>query len=49
MDFLKKKDEAAQKVIEYLLHLKTHRKTLKMIRMDCGKEFVNETLKTWYK
>jgi hypothetical protein len=47
MDFLKKKDKAAQKVIEYLLHLKTHGKPLKAIRMDHVKEFVNDTLKTW--
>jgi hypothetical protein len=47
IDFLKKKDEVAQKVIKYLLHLKTHGKCPKAIRMDRGKEFINETLKTW--
>jgi hypothetical protein len=47
INFLKKKDEVAQKVIEYLLHLKTHGKFPKAIRMDHSKEIINETLGTW--
>ena len=46
-EFLKGKDKAAQKVKEYLTHLKTQGKMPKAIRVDRGKEFVNDELKTW--
>jgi hypothetical protein len=47
VNFLKKKDEAVQKVIEYLTHLKTQGRSPKAIRFDHGKEFINETLNKW--
>ena len=46
-EFLKGKGEAPQKVKEYLTHLKTQDKNPKAIRVDRGKEFVNDDLKTW--
>jgi transposase InsO family protein len=47
VNFLKRKDEAAQGVVEYLMHLKMQGKFPKAIRIDSGKEFVNEMLKAW--
>jgi transposase InsO family protein len=47
MDFLKEKSDAVQAVIIYLAHLITQGRKPKGIQMDCGKEFVNEKLKTW--
>jgi len=47
IEFLKTKDQAAQKVIEYLAYLKAHDKYPKGIRINRGKEFVNETLNNW--
>src|SRR6266567_5094581 len=46
-EFLKGKGEAAQKVKEYLMHLKTQGKMPKAICVDQGKEFINDELKTW--
>jgi len=46
-EFLKQKGEAPQKVKEYLTHLRTQDKKPKAIRVDRGKEFVNDDLKTW--
>ena len=46
-EFLKGKGEAPQKVKEYLTYLKTQDKKPKAIRVDRGKEFVNDDLKTW--
>ena len=46
-EFLKQKREAPQKVKEYLTHLKTQGRKPKAIRVDQGKEFVNDDLKTW--
>jgi transposase InsO family protein len=46
-NFLKRKIEAAKKVKEYLAYLKAQGKNLKAIRIDCGKEFVNEELDSW--
>ena len=45
--FLKRKDEAVQHVKNYIQALKTHRKSPKAIKIDWGKEFLNEVLKTW--
>ena len=45
--FLKMKDEAAQHVKNYIQALKTHGKSLKAIKIDHEKEFLNEILKTW--
>ena len=46
-EFLKQKGEAPQKVKEYLMHLKTQGKMPKAIKVDWGKEFVNDELKSW--
>jgi hypothetical protein len=46
-EYLKQKSDAVQKVIEYLVHLKTQERAPKAIRIDCSKEFVNETLQSW--
>jgi hypothetical protein len=46
-EYLKQKSDATQKVIEYLVHLKTQGRAPKAIRIDRGKEFVNETLQSW--
>jgi transposase InsO family protein len=45
--FLKKKDEAAQHVMDYLAHLRTQGKLPKAIRIDRGKEFLNKPLESW--
>jgi gag-polypeptide of LTR copia-type/Integrase core domain/GAG-pre-integrase domain len=46
-DFLKQKSEATQKVQEYITYLKTHGKKPRAIRIDRGKEFVNDELQSW--
>ena len=45
--FLEAKDQATQHVQNYLNLLKTHGKSPRAIRVDRGKEFVNETLQNW--
>ena len=45
--FLKTKDQAAQKVKDYLTYLKTHKKPPRSIWTDRGWEFLNENLKGW--
>jgi len=45
--FLKTKDQAAQNIMNYMMHLKVRGKTPCTIRADQGTEFVNETLKNW--
>ena len=45
--FLKKKDEAAQHVKNYIQALKTHKRSPRAIKIDRGKEFLNEVLKTF--
>jgi hypothetical protein len=47
VEFLKGKNEVAQRVKHYLMHLKVHNKTPKYMRVDRGKEFINETLNKW--
>ncbi len=47
VEFLKTKDQAAQKVKDYLTYLRTHEKMPCAIRTDRGREFLNEYLKTW--
>ena len=46
-EFLKKKSEAADKVKNYLAHLTSHNRKPKAIRIDRGKEFLNEQLSAW--
>ena len=46
--FLKRKDEAAKQVKEYLTYLKTQEKFPKAIRIDRGSEFLNQNLKPWF-
>ena len=47
VDFLKGKDEASQKVKEYLTYLKTQGRYLRAIHVDGGKEFINQNLCNW--
>ncbi len=47
VNFLKRKDDAAQAVKDYLTYLETHRKSPCAIHTDQGKEFINKTLKSW--
>jgi hypothetical protein len=47
VDFLKGKNEAVGKVKDYLTHLRVHGKTPKYIRVDRGKEFINNPLQVW--
>jgi hypothetical protein len=44
---LKEKTDAAQGVINYFQHLITQERNPKVIQMDGGKEFINDTLKQW--
>ena len=46
-EFLKQKSEATEKVKEYITYLKTHGKMPRAIRIDRGKEFVNDELQRW--
>ena len=46
--FLKGKNEMSPKVKQYLTYLRTQGKQPRAIRIDRGKEFLNEDLKTWY-
>ena len=48
-EFLKQKSEATEKVKEYITYLKTHGKIPRAIRIDRGKEFVNDELQRWCK
>jgi len=45
--FLKMKDQAAQKIMDYMMYLKAQGKTPCAIHADRGTEFVNETLREW--
>ena len=45
--FLKGKDEMSSKVKQYLAYLKTQGKTPWAIRVDRGKEFLNEAVQMW--
>jgi len=45
--FLKMKDQAAQKIMDYMTYLKAQGKTPCTICADRGTEFVNETLREW--
>ena len=47
VEFLKTKDQAAQKIMNYMMYLKTRGKTPCAIHTDRGTEFMNETLKIW--
>ena len=44
---MKKKSDAAEKVKNYLMYLKTQGNLPKAIRFDNGKEFLNLGLKDW--
>ncbi len=46
-EFLKGKNDATQKVKNYLAYLKAHERKPKAIRINQGKEFVNENLMAW--
>ena len=47
INFLKGKNQALQKVKEYLTYLKTQGKNPKAICVDRGKEFINQDLCNW--
>ena len=47
VEFLKSKDQAAQKVKNYFTHLAVQGRTPKAIRIDRGREFVNDSLLEW--
>jgi IS30 family transposase len=47
VQFLKSKDQAAQKIMNYMTHLNVQGKMPKAIHMDRGHEFVNEALFGW--
>jgi transposase InsO family protein len=47
VEFLKTKDQAAQKVKNYFTHLKMQGKSPKAMRIDHGCEFVNKSLLEW--
>jgi len=47
VEFLKTKDQAAQKIMNYMTYLKARGKTPCAIRADRGTEFINEGLKNW--
>jgi len=47
VEFLKSKDQVAQKVKNYLTHLEVQGKMPKAICVDCGCEFVNKVLLQW--
>ena len=47
IEFLKTKDQAAQKVKDYLTYLRTHEKIPCTIQTDHRREFLNEYLRSW--
>ena len=47
IEFLKRKDESAQKVKNYIVYLKARGASLCTIQMDRGTEFLNKNLKSW--
>ena len=47
VEFLKTKDQAAQKVKNYFTHLEVQGKTPKAMHVDRGREFVNDSLLEW--
>ena len=47
IEFLKTKDQAAQKIKQYMAYLKARGASPCAIRMDRGMEFLNENLQTW--
>jgi hypothetical protein len=47
VEFLKTKSQAAQRIQEYMTHLKAQGRSPCAIRMDRGTKFVNEDLCTW--
>jgi len=48
LEFLKMKDQVAQKVKNYFTHLKVIGKNPKAMCNNQGHEFVNESLLQWY-
>ena len=47
IEFLKTKDQAAQRIMNYMTYLKARGRVPCAIRADWGTEFVNEALKSW--
>ena len=47
VEFLKTKDQAAQRIMNYMTYLKVRNRTPYAIHADRGTEFVNQSLKDW--
>jgi hypothetical protein len=47
LEFLKSKDQVAQKLKNYFTHLEVQGKMPKVMRIDHGREFVNDLLLDW--
>jgi len=47
VEFLKTKDQAMQKIKNYMTYLKARGASPCTIRMDRGTEFLNENLRSW--
>jgi len=47
VEFLKSKDQATQKVKNYFTHLEVQGRTPKVIRIDHGCKFINNSLLEW--
>ena len=47
IEFLKTKDQAAQKIMNYMTYLKTQGRSPCAICADRGTEFINQSLKDW--
>jgi transposase InsO family protein len=46
---VKEKSDAADRVMHYLAHQIVQGQTLKVIQIDCGREFIDVKLETWCK
>jgi transposase InsO family protein len=47
VEFLKSKDQAVQKVKNYFTHLEVQGRMPNAIHIDCGCEFINDSLLEW--
>ena len=47
VEFLKTKDQAVQRIKNYMTYLKVQSRTPCAIHADCGTEFMNENLQNW--
>ena len=47
IEFLKTKDQAAQRIMNYITYLKVQGRSPYAIRADQGTEFINQSLRNW--